>query len=85
MFLPDFMHEVELGSWRVIYIHSLRIVEAHGGPSLIAELDRRCVLISIPLMNGRLIQASNRDNPAISRYHPSDETLSGNSAQIAQT
>ena len=73
MFLPDFMHEVELGSWRTIFIHSLRIVEAHGGPNLIAELDRRCVVISIHLMNGvlthkhQLRQCSYRQIPSFGR------------------
>lgn len=81
MFLPDFMHEVELGSWRMIFKHSLRIVEAHGGPNLIAELDRRCVVISIPLMNG---VPTHKDNTAIGRYHPLGRTPSGDLAQTAQ-
>jgi hypothetical protein len=35
------MHEVEIGFWKQILTHLLRIVESHGGPNLIGELDRR--------------------------------------------
>jgi hypothetical protein len=40
MLLPDVMHEVELGIWRAIFIHLLRILESVDG-SLLMELDRR--------------------------------------------
>jgi hypothetical protein len=35
------MHEIELGEWRNLFIHLLRILDSHGGPELVAELDRR--------------------------------------------
>lgn len=39
----DFMHEWELGAWRTLFLHLLRILEAHD-KNLIHELDRRYVL-----------------------------------------
>jgi hypothetical protein len=35
------MHEIELGDWRNLFIQLLRILDASGGPGLLAELDRR--------------------------------------------
>ena len=35
------MHEFEIGVWRALFIHLLRILDSQGGASLIAELDRR--------------------------------------------
>lgn len=40
MLLPDLMHEIELGIWRAIFIHLLRILESVGEDRLM-ELDRR--------------------------------------------
>jgi hypothetical protein len=41
MLVVDLMHEFELGVWRAIFIHLLRILESHDGANLIAELDCR--------------------------------------------
>jgi hypothetical protein len=41
MLLVDLMHEFELGVWRALFIHLLRILESYGGANLIAELDRQ--------------------------------------------
>jgi len=41
LFLPDLMHEIELGSWRSLFIHLLRILDSHRSGSLLIELDRR--------------------------------------------
>ena len=38
LFLVDLMHEVELGTWKSLFIHLLRILDA-GGESLLRELD----------------------------------------------
>ena len=38
MFAPDMMHEFELGVWKAILIHLLRIVIAEGG-NAIQKLD----------------------------------------------
>jgi hypothetical protein len=40
MFLVDLMHDFELGEWRTLFIHLVRIVEAMDAKLLI-ELDRR--------------------------------------------
>jgi hypothetical protein len=42
MFLVDLMHEVELGIWRALFTHLLRILNAVD-KSLLHELDRRYV------------------------------------------
>jgi hypothetical protein len=42
MLLPDLMHEFELGVWRAIFIHLLRILQSVD-ESLLLELDRRWV------------------------------------------
>lgn len=34
------MHEFELGVWRALFIHLIRILEAYD-KSLVAEMDRR--------------------------------------------
>jgi hypothetical protein len=40
MLVPDLMHEFELGVWRAIFIHLLRILQSID-EDLIVELDRR--------------------------------------------
>jgi hypothetical protein len=40
MLVVDLMHEFELGVWKALFIHLLRILESQGG-ELIAELDRQ--------------------------------------------
>jgi hypothetical protein len=40
MFVVDLMHEFELGVWRALLIHLLRILEAVD-KTLVDELDRR--------------------------------------------
>jgi hypothetical protein len=40
LFLVDLLHEVELGVWRALFIHLLRILEA-ADENLLHELDRR--------------------------------------------
>ncbi|THH15068.1 hypothetical protein EUX98_g9523 [Antrodiella citrinella] len=40
MFVPDLMHEFELGVWKAILIHLLRILHAEGGDN-ITEFNRR--------------------------------------------
>jgi hypothetical protein len=42
MFVVDLMHEFELGVWRDLFIHLLRILRAVN-QDLIHELDRRYV------------------------------------------
>jgi hypothetical protein len=40
MMLPDLMHEVEIGGWKSLFIHLLRILESYD-EGLLTELDRR--------------------------------------------
>lgn len=40
MLLPDLMHEIELGVWKAIFIHLLRILQSLD-EALLIELDRR--------------------------------------------
>ena len=40
MLLPDLMHEFELGVWRAIFIHLLRMLQSVDN-DLLVELDRR--------------------------------------------
>ena len=40
MFVVDFMHEIELGNWKALLIHLLRIL-ATVDERLLHELDRR--------------------------------------------
>jgi hypothetical protein len=40
MLIIDLLHEFELGVWKALFIHLLRIVESLGGNALV-ELDRR--------------------------------------------
>ena len=41
--VPDLMHEFELGVWKSIFIHLLRILTAHN-PEAVDELNARCAL-----------------------------------------
>jgi len=43
MLLVDIMHEFELGVWKALFIHLLRMLNAID-KALIHELDRRCVV-----------------------------------------
>jgi hypothetical protein len=40
IFPVDLMHEVELGVWKALFLHLLRILQA-AGQNLLHELDRR--------------------------------------------
>lgn len=41
MLVVDLLHELELGVWKNLFIHLLRILESYRGANLVAELDRR--------------------------------------------
>jgi hypothetical protein len=40
MLVPDLMHEFELGIWKAVFIHLIRILESVDN-RLVVELDRR--------------------------------------------
>ena len=44
MLVVDLMHEFELGVWRSLFVHLVRLLHAID-PSTIHEMDRRYVLI----------------------------------------
>jgi hypothetical protein len=47
MLVVDLMHEFELGVWKVLFTHLLRILNtAHTGDALVHELDRRYVSLN---------------------------------------
>ena len=43
MLVPDLMHEFELGVWKSVFIHLMRILHAHGSDA-VSELNFRLVL-----------------------------------------
>jgi hypothetical protein len=48
MLVVDLLHEFELGVWKALFTHLIRILHAaasHGG--LVAELDRRYVKFTV--------------------------------------
>ncbi|KAI0693618.1 hypothetical protein C8T65DRAFT_585633 [Cerioporus squamosus] len=48
LFAPDFMHEVELGVWKTIFTHLMRILHAVGG-DVIQVFNKRYVPVAIPV------------------------------------
>jgi hypothetical protein len=42
LFVPDLMHDFELGGWRALFIHILRILDSVDA-KLLTEVDRRYV------------------------------------------
>jgi hypothetical protein len=47
MLVVDLLHEFELGVWKAVFSHLIRILYAAGASGrLVAELDRRFVAIS---------------------------------------
>ena len=52
MLVVDLMHEFELGIWKAIFTHLVRLLYAAGpGGRLVAELDRRYVAFMRPNMH----------------------------------
>jgi hypothetical protein len=46
MLVVDLMHEFELGVWKALFTHLIRILSAAGaGNALLHELDHRYVLL----------------------------------------
>jgi len=56
MLIVDILHEFELGVWKALFIHLLRILEAKD-PNLLCELNRRyenlvtCLIYLIPALD----------------------------------
>jgi len=49
MLVVDFMHEFELGVWKMLFIHLIRMLYAvpNRGAELVARLDERLVKYSL--------------------------------------
>ena len=47
MLVVDPLHELELGVWKRLFQHLLRLLQAFGKRDLLAELDQRFVLFSL--------------------------------------
>lgn len=60
MLVVDFMHEFELGVWRTLFKHLIRILYAAApGGRLVAEFDERYEDKSLtPVLNTHLFQVS---------------------------
>lgn len=50
MLVVDLMHEFELGVWKALFIHLLRILQAYD-KALLVELDRRYVIDVLTELN----------------------------------
>jgi hypothetical protein len=55
MLVVDLMHEFELGVWKALFIHLLRILESHDRGNLTTKLDRRYSVFS-----SSIVQKSNQ-------------------------
>jgi hypothetical protein len=52
MLVVDFMHECELGTWKALFTHLIRLLYAlPGGDSLVASLDYRFVIHLLYIYN----------------------------------
>ncbi len=67
MFVPDFLHEFELGVWKAIYTHILRLLHAQGGSTLNEFNKRYAILFPVlsiltyPLPSFRQVPTFGRD------------------------
>lgn len=77
MFVVDLLHEFELGVWKAIFTHLLRILIAAGGDR-IQELNKRSVLFSHPCLQPPTYI------PGIDKWPPLDGTLSGHGGQTCR-
>jgi hypothetical protein len=52
MLVVDLMHEFELGVWKALFTHLIRILSAAGaGDALVHELNRRYVSLNKPIVD----------------------------------
>ena len=52
MLVVDLMHEIELGVWKAVFIHLLRLLDCQDG-SLKHELDRQWASVTSKLLGYR--------------------------------
>ena len=48
MLTVDLLHEVELGVWKALFIHLVRMLHACGADK-VHEFDKRCGLLDVEL------------------------------------
>ena len=70
----DFMHEFELGVWKVVFSHLICVLYA-AGPSgcLVLELDKRYVFLFVPIEKD-----IKQETPDSARFQPLISIQSGN-------
>jgi hypothetical protein len=44
LFIVDLLHEFELGVWKTIFTHLMRILHVHGG-NIVPEFNWRCIIL----------------------------------------
>jgi hypothetical protein len=57
MFIVDLMHDFELGTWRAIFVHFLRILDSVDA-NLLIELDRRWEVIFVGCSSLKYLEIS---------------------------
>jgi hypothetical protein len=57
MFVVDLLHEFELGIWKAIFTHLLRLLYAEGNDR-IQTLNKRCVTIDYHMCSAHIISDS---------------------------
>lgn len=60
MLVVDLLHEFELGVWKAIFTHLLRMLESLKGGKL-HELDRRCDILNSMLQTTQLTRSLLKD------------------------
>ena len=55
MLVPDFMHEFELGIWKALFTHLVRILVSHGDGTIQGSIDD---IGRFPPLEGPLFAAS---------------------------
>jgi hypothetical protein len=67
MFAPDLLHEVELGIWKNLFTHLLRILYAAGGDSIMVLNSRYTVTVRFWLSSTYLKSPRYRQIPTFGR------------------
>ncbi len=70
MFVPDLLHEFELGVWKATFAHLIRLLIAVGG-STVHELDERCELAAIQYIRNLIPCQQVRNDQNLRQGHDS--------------
>lgn len=78
MLVPDLLHEFELGVWKAIFTHLMRILNAKGDDS-IQKLNERCVFLILgwfsDVISFRYRQISTFGRGTIRRFHSNASSM----------